>query len=38
MERTNIQCEQNVSDLIVHADGTKLLFWFKERIDYTGYV
>jgi hypothetical protein len=38
MERNNIKCEQNLSVLIVHADGTKLFLWFKERIDYTGYV
>ena len=29
MERMNLECEQNLSALIVHADGLKLRLWFK---------
>jgi hypothetical protein len=36
MERMVRMCEQNLSALIVHADGIKLRLYFKERIDYTG--
>jgi hypothetical protein len=30
MERMNLQYEQDLSDLIVHADGSKLRLLFKE--------
>jgi len=36
MERMVRKGEKKLSTLIVHADGSKLRLWFKERIDYTG--
>jgi hypothetical protein len=34
----NLQFEQNLSALFVHADDLKLRLWFKEWIDSAGYM